>query len=98
MPILDSPGQLVGYIHCRTCHRCVHVDPEMFPPAPVPESYLARLRCTKCGGRGADIRIGWATPSNTPLEALARPVGGQVVYLSERRTSKISSDYVAKDL
>jgi len=28
MLILDSPGQLVGYIHCRT----VHVDPEMFPP------------------------------------------------------------------
>jgi hypothetical protein len=36
------------------------------------------------GGRGADIRIGWATPSDTPLLALAKPVGVQVVYLSER--------------
>jgi hypothetical protein len=36
MLILDSPGRLVGYIHCRTCCRCVHVDPEMFPPAPHP--------------------------------------------------------------
>jgi len=42
----------------------VHVDPEMFPPAPIPESYRARLRCSKCGGRGADILIGWATPSS----------------------------------
>ena len=83
MPILDSPGQLVGYIHYRTCHRCVHVDPEMFPPAPVPESYRARLRCTKCGGRGAEIRIGWATVRHT-AEALPRPAGGQVVHLSER--------------
>jgi len=78
-----SPGQLVGYIHCRTCHRCVHVDPEMFPPAPVPESYRARLRCTKCGGRGADIQIGWAAPSASS-QAAAKPAGGQVVYLSER--------------
>jgi hypothetical protein len=77
MLILDSPGQLVGYIHCRTCRRCVHVDPEMFPPAPIPESYRARLRCSKCGGRGADIRIGWATPRSAP------PVG-QVVFLSKR--------------
>ena len=61
MFIVDSPGRLVGYIHCRTCYRCVHVDPEIFPPAPAPESYRARLRCSKCGGRGADIRIGWAT-------------------------------------
>jgi hypothetical protein len=80
MLMMESPGRLVGYIHCRTCHRCVHVDPEMFPPAPVPESYRARLRCSKCGGRGADIRIGWATPSDTPLDALS-PAGGQVVYL-----------------
>jgi len=72
-----SPGRLVGYIHCRTCHRYVHVDPEMFPPAPVPESYRARLRCSKCGGRGADIRFGWATSRGAPP-------AGQVVYLSER--------------
>jgi len=98
MLIMDSPGRLVGYIHCRTCYRCVHVDPEMFPPAPIPDSYRARLRCTKCGGRGADIRIGWDTPSETPLEALARPAGGQVVYLSERATSHTAPDYVTKNL
>ena len=79
MLILDSPGRLVGYIHCRTCYRCAHVDPAIFPPAPVPESYRARLRCTKCGGRGADIRIGWATPSGAPVE----PRSGRVVYLDE---------------
>ena len=73
-----SPGRLVGYIHCRTCFRCVHVDPDRFPPAPIPEIYRARLRCSKCGGRGADIRIGWATPP----QASANP--GQVAYLSDR--------------
>ena len=83
MLILDSPGRLVGYIHCRTCHRCVHVDPEMFPPAPISESYRARLRCSKCGGRGADIRIGWSCPSDTPLEAFPKRAGGRVVYLDE---------------
>ena len=98
MLILDSPGRLVGYIHCRICFRCVHVDPKMFPPAPVPESYRARLRCTKCGGRGADIRIGWSCPSDTPLETFPKLAGGHVVYLSERRTSEVSPDYVAKDL
>ena len=98
MLIFGAPGRLVGYVHCRTCFRCVHVDPDMFPPAPVPESYRARLPCTKCAGRGADIRIGWATPSATPLEALPRPAGGQVVYLSERRTSRRAPDYVTKDL
>ena len=44
MLILDSPGRLVGYIYCRTCRRCVQVDPEVFPPAPVSKSYRARLR------------------------------------------------------
>jgi ferredoxin len=43
MPILDSPGQLVGYIYCRTCHRCAHVDPEMFPAAQ-PEQSTHRHR------------------------------------------------------
>src|SRR5688572_541410 len=85
-PIVDSPGRLVGYVHCRTCHRCVHVDLEAFPTAPVPESYRARLRCTKCGGRAADIQIGWATPSAQP-QASAKPAGGQIVYLSERAKS-----------
>jgi len=60
----------------------VHVDPEMFPPAPVSESYRARLRCTKYGGRGADIQIGWATPS-APQRAVAKHAGGQV-GVSER--------------
>ena len=60
----DSPGRLVGYIHCRTCYRRVHIDPDTFPPAPIPKGYRARLRCTKCGGRGADLRIGWSCPSN----------------------------------
>jgi hypothetical protein len=83
-----SPGRLVGYIHCRTCHRCVQVDPDTLPPAPISESYRARLRCSKCGGRGAEIRIGWSTPSDAPLGALATPPGGVVVYLRERaRTS-----------
>jgi hypothetical protein len=84
MFIVDSPGRLVGYIHCRTCYRCVHVDPDIFPPAPIPESYRARLRCSRCGGRGADIQIGWATPSAAPLEGSAKPSGARVVYLSER--------------
>jgi hypothetical protein len=66
MLILDSPGRHVGYIHCRTCRRCVHVDPEMFPPGPISEGYRARLRCSKCGGRGADIQIGWTTPRAPP--------------------------------
>ena len=79
MLILDSPGRLVGYIHCRTCRRCVQVDPEMLPPAPVSESYRARLRCSKCSGRGADIQIGWATPSGAPVE----PQSGRVVFLNE---------------
>jgi len=44
----------------------VHVDPEMFPPAPVPESYRARLRCTKWveGRRSAS----GGRPSAIPLK------------------------------
>jgi hypothetical protein len=42
--ILSSPGVFVGVIECRHCFRVVHVDPYFFPPAPVPESYGARLR------------------------------------------------------
>ena len=79
--ILGAPGQLVGYIHCRTSYRCVHVDPDVFP---LPQSNRARLRCTKCGGRCADLRIGWSCPSSTPLEPSPKFAGGQVVYLSER--------------
>ena len=98
MLILDSPGQLVGYIHCRTCHRCVHVNPEIFPPAPVSESYRARLRCSKCGGRGADLRIGWSCPSDAPLARLEAPTksaGGEVIYLSER--GRYSRRHVVED-
>jgi hypothetical protein len=48
-------------------------------------------------GRGAEIRIGWATPS-APPQALVKPAGSVVVYLSERTTSEMVPDYVAKDL
>jgi len=57
--------------------RTEHVVPT------IPESYRARLRCSKCGGRGAGILIGWwSYPSDAPLarlEASTRPAGSQVV-------------------
>ena len=62
MPIGQLPGKLGGYIHCRHCSRCVHVDTDTLLPAPVTERYRLRLRCSASGGRGADIRIGWTIP------------------------------------
>ena len=92
MLIGDSPGRLVGYIFCRTCHRCAHVDPDTLPPAPITENYRSRLRCSKCGGRGADIRIGWATPPSA-LPQGVQLAGCQVVYLSERaRKSPVDAE------
>jgi hypothetical protein len=73
MPIGSSPGELVGFIHCRTCRRSVQVDPATFSPAPVPESYRARLRCKAFGNRDADIRIAWTIPPASQNQYL---VGG----------------------
>ena len=63
MPISSSPWQLVGYIEGRLCGLCVVVDADALPPAPLPPSYRDRLRCTRCGRRGAHVRIGWSIPA-----------------------------------
>jgi len=47
----------------------VHVDPEKFPPAPVSESYRARLHCSKCGGRGASA----VAKAGSEKEPLTKP-------------------------
>ena len=70
----------------------------MFPPA-VPESYprgcVAQSAAGEARTSGSD---GLVRPA-TPLEAFPKPrAGGRVVYLSERRTSRMAPDYVAKDL
>ena len=60
MLILDSPGRLVGYIHCRTCHRCVHVDPADVSAGPglgeLPGA--AALREVRRPRRGHPDRVG----------------------------------------
>ena len=66
MFIVDSPGRLVGNIHCRTWYRCVQVDPDIFPPAPIP-----RLRCSRCG---LLLRIGGTAITATAHACRAKAV------------------------
>ena len=98
MFIVDSPGRLVGYIHCRTVTAaCMWT-----------RRYFRRLQPPRVTGRAcaaqsaaAEARIfgsGGLLPSDTPLEACPKPAGGQVVYLSERRTSRMPPAYATKDL
>jgi len=67
MPIVSSPGELVTHVHCRTCGRSVQFDPRRIPPAPLTERDRRRFWCMKCGGRGADVTIGWTIPPAAAL-------------------------------
>jgi hypothetical protein len=79
-----SPGRLVGLHPLPDLSQVRARRPRHPAAALIPESYRARLRCTKCGGRGADIQIRWATPS-APPQASAKSAGGQVVYLTREK-------------
>ena len=62
MPLYACPGELVAHVCCRKCGRSVQFDPRGIPPAPLTERDRRRFWCMKCGGRGADVTIGWTIP------------------------------------
>jgi len=72
MPIHECPGELVAHVHCRRCGRSVQLDSRRIPPAPLTERDRNRFWCMRCGGRGADVTIGWTIP-------LARPTAANLV-------------------
>jgi hypothetical protein len=73
MPLVDSPGEFVAHVYCRRCGRSVQLDPRRIPLAPLTERDRRRFWCMKCGGRGADVAIGWTTSpaaGSPPVSAL----------------------------
>ena len=73
MPMVDSSGELLAHVHCQKCGRSVQFDPRRIPPAPLTELDRWRFRCM-CGGRGAEVTIGWMIP-------LSRSTASNVVRL-----------------
>jgi len=63
MPLVGSPGEFVAHVDCRKCGRSVQLDPRCIPPAPLTERDRQRFWCMKCGGRGAEVTIGWTIPA-----------------------------------